>query len=65
MPRSSISADHIDRILAPSQIASELAAIGRQLERPNLRTLEDGNEQPGEAQHVARILAMLPGRLGH
>ena len=42
MPRSSISADHVDIVLPPGQIASELAQLSRQFETPDVRLLEEG-----------------------
>jgi two-component system CheB/CheR fusion protein len=64
MPRSSISVDHIDRILPPGQIATELALIGRQFYQPSLRVLEEGSPQPGDEQHFTRILSLLRGVSG-
>ena len=42
MPRSGISADHVDMILAPGLIALELARLASEFQRPQLRPLEDG-----------------------
>src|SRR5262245_2916939 len=64
MPRSSISADQVDRILPPDQIAGELVTLARQFHTPVLRTLEEGEVQTGEEQHFARILNLLRGVSG-
>ena len=64
MPRTSISADHVDRILPPAQIASELGQIGRQFREPGLRLLEDGAAQPSDEQHLGRIFNLLRGVSG-
>src|SRR5262249_18025092 len=59
MPRSSISLDHVDRILTPAQIGAELGQIARQFAQPGLRPLEEG--EPAEEQCFHRILNMLRG----
>jgi two-component system CheB/CheR fusion protein len=64
MPRSSISNDHVDRILAPAQIALELGDIGRQFAQPTLRILEEGAPHPVEEHNLTRILNLLRGASG-
>ena len=58
MPRTSISADHVDRVLPPAQIAAELAQLAGQFRQPLVQNLEAGL-QAGEQQHLARILTLL------
>src|SRR5262249_54408665 len=62
MPRSSITLDHVDRILTPAQIGAELGQIARQFAQPGLRPLEEG--EPADEQHFHRILNMLRGVSG-
>ncbi|MBV8830349.1 MAG: PAS domain-containing protein [Acidobacteriaceae bacterium] len=64
MPRSSISADHVDIVLPPAAIASQLAQIGRQFQATNLRLLRDGVPAAGEEQQFNRILAIMRGVSG-
>ena len=42
MPRSSIAADHVDLVVPPNRIATELARLGRQFASPALYRLERG-----------------------
>src|SRR6476619_5719483 len=58
MPRSSISADHVDIIAAPSAIAAHLAQLGRQIRQDNLRVLADGGLE-AEEREFARIVSMM------
>src|SRR4051812_17405462 len=58
MPRSSISADHVDIIAAPGVIAAHLAQLGRQIRQNNLRVLADGGLE-AEEREFSRILAMM------
>jgi two-component system CheB/CheR fusion protein len=59
MPRSSISNDHVDRILPPAQLANELGQLGSQFRHPALRPLEDGAPQPGDEHQFSRIVNLL------
>jgi two-component system, chemotaxis family, CheB/CheR fusion protein len=59
MPLSSISIDHVDRILPPSQIAYELALLSQRFREPVLRTLEAGAPQPDQEHQFFRILTLL------
>jgi two-component system CheB/CheR fusion protein len=63
MPRSSISADHVDIVSSPTSIAFQLGQLARQSLDTNLRLLEDG-VPTGEDQQFARILSMLRGVSG-
>lgn len=64
MPRSSISADHVDMVLPPSQIAQQLSQIAERLRLPELRWLNDGVPPPDEESHLERILKLLKGVSG-
>ncbi|HEY4355891.1 MAG TPA: CheR family methyltransferase [Acidobacteriaceae bacterium] len=59
MPRSSISADHVDMVLSPREIGVELARLARQFKRPEVRSLEAGKELPTDRDSFQRILHML------
>ena len=65
MPRNSIAADHVDRVLPPAEIATELQSLALQFTRPGVRQLEasPGFEKSGggdaEAQLFAHLLQML------
>ncbi|MBV9303324.1 MAG: PAS domain-containing protein [Acidobacteriaceae bacterium] len=59
MPRSSISADHVDMVLPPSQIAYHLSQVAQQSQSPGLRRLEEGKPLPDQEKHLARILKQL------
>ena len=59
MPRSGISADHVDMVLAPGQIAFELARLALEFQRPRLRPLEDGRPADGDEKHFAHTLHLL------
>jgi two-component system CheB/CheR fusion protein len=59
MPRSSISLDHVDKVLAPVEIAAEMAEVGRQFRKPVLRDLDENLPAAGEEQAFARIVNLL------
>ncbi|MBZ5583928.1 MAG: PAS domain-containing protein [Acidobacteriia bacterium] len=60
MPRASIAADHVDLVLPPEEIGAELARLGRQFTRPDVKLLEEAAfPPPAEGQHLARILTIL------
>ena len=60
MPRSSIAADHVDLVLPPREIGSELGRLGGQFTRPELRRFEDVVPPPAiEGQHFTRALLLL------
>ena len=59
MPRSNIAVEHVDKVLPPGPIASELAQLARQFAQPDLRTLEQGATHQGQEQHYFRILNLL------
>ncbi len=58
MPRSSILADHVDLILAPAEIALELARLAKQFVQPAVRSLDEA-EVPSDLVSYNRIVAML------
>ena len=69
MPLSSIAADHVDLILPPAEIASELQRLALQFSRPGVRQLEENDATEGgsgtlEDQNFSRILQMLRGVSG-
>lgn len=59
MPRSSISADHVDIVLPPDQLAQQLALLGQKAQSPELRLLEDGAAPAGDEQSFGRVLLLL------
>jgi two-component system, chemotaxis family, CheB/CheR fusion protein len=59
MPRSSISADHVDMVLPPDQIAVHLTQVAQRLQTPELRRLEEGVTPADDEKHFARILKLL------
>jgi two-component system CheB/CheR fusion protein len=59
MPRSGIMADHVDLVLPPAQIGSELSRLARQSFQPSLRPLEQGRISPTDEPQFNRILALL------
>jgi two-component system CheB/CheR fusion protein len=59
MPRSSISADHIDIVSTPRAIAAQLAQLGRQFRESSIRLLQEGVPPDGEEQHFGRILGLM------
>jgi two-component system CheB/CheR fusion protein len=59
MPRSSISADHVDLVLRPDQIATHLGLLAQSFQTEVLRTLEEGRALPNESKHLERILKLL------
>jgi two-component system CheB/CheR fusion protein len=64
MPLRSISVDHVDRVLPPGQIGTELAEVAKRFHEPILRTLEAGTPPPGEDQYFFKILNLLRGLSG-
>jgi two-component system, chemotaxis family, CheB/CheR fusion protein len=59
MPRASILADHVDIVLPPAEIATELSRLARQLFQPSLHLLEEGNLAPSDEPHFTRLLTLL------
>ena len=64
MPRNSIAADHVDMVLPPAELASELGRLGKQFMRPELRSLEEGQTAPDDEQAFQKILQLLRGISG-
>lgn len=61
MPRSSIGADHIDLVVAPSEIGLELGRLALQYNLPEVQSLEKGQAPDGQEQQFNRILNLLTG----
>jgi two-component system CheB/CheR fusion protein len=64
MPRTSISADHVDKILSPAELAVELGELAKQFRKPAVRHLDENLPPLGEEQAFARILNLLRGVSG-
>ena len=58
MPLSSISADHVDLVLSPTDIAFELARLAKQFVHPAVRSL-DQDEVPTDVASYNRILTLV------
>ena len=59
MPLSSIAADHVDLVVPPSEIGTELARLAHQFQRPEVRTLHEGAVRPDDEQSYQKILLLL------
>jgi two-component system, chemotaxis family, CheB/CheR fusion protein len=59
MPLSSIAADHVDLVVPPSELGTELARIARQFQRPDMRSLREGAVRPDDEQSYQKILLLL------
>ncbi|HXE07450.1 MAG TPA: CheR family methyltransferase [Acidobacteriaceae bacterium] len=64
MPRNSIAADHVDMVVPPGEIGTELARLAHQFTRPEMRSLEDGAAIPPDEHGFHRILQMLRANSG-
>ncbi len=64
MPRSSISADHVDMVLPPDQIAHQLAELAKRYRNPDLYQLEEGQPTRDDELFFGRILRHLKGVSG-
>ncbi len=64
MPRSSISADHVDVIVPPDAIGRHLAELAKRQQNPEWRQLEEGSARPQEERYFGRILKLLKGVSG-
>ena len=64
MPRNSIAADHVDMVLPPRDISTELARLAQQFARPEVQTLEGEVPPPGDEKSFSRILQMLRNAFG-
>ncbi len=64
MPSSSIANDHVDMVLEPSEIAVQLAVLGRRFSDSNWLRLEQGPPTPGDEREFARVLKLLRGVSG-
>jgi two-component system CheB/CheR fusion protein len=59
MPRSSISADHVDMVLPPWQIGRQLSEFARRYQSPDVQQLEKGGRARDEEKYFSRILKQL------
>jgi two-component system, chemotaxis family, CheB/CheR fusion protein len=59
MPRSSIASDHVDLVVSPAEIATELGRLAYQFTRPEVRSLEEGKSSPEDEQSFQKILLLL------
>ncbi|HEY7209311.1 MAG TPA: CheR family methyltransferase [Bryobacteraceae bacterium] len=59
MPRSSISADHVDMVLPPDQIGRRLGELATRYQAPEVRQLEEGGAPRDEEKYFGRILKQL------
>ena len=59
MPRSSIAADHVDLVVPPRELATELQRLALQFTRPGVRLLEESDVPITDEQSFGRILQML------
>jgi len=59
MPLSSIASDHVDLVVPPSEIGTELARIAHQFGRPEMRSLREGAVLPDDEQSYQKILLLL------
>lgn len=64
MPRSSLSADHVDMVLSPDQIGFQLPQLAQKSRTVTFQRLERGQPAPDEDKHLARILRQLKGVSG-
>ena len=64
MPRSSIAADHVDKVMRPAGIAEELARLARLFKSPQLEPLENGEISPDDKETLQRIFKLLRGVSG-
>lgn len=59
MPRSSMLAEHVDLVLPPHAIATELSRLARHFFQPSLQLLEQGNLAPSDEPHFSRLVTLL------
>jgi two-component system CheB/CheR fusion protein len=64
MPRNSISADHVDLVIPPAEIAIELGRLAHHFTRPEVRSLEEGIIPPDDEQSFQKILQMIRSHSG-
>jgi len=64
MPRSSIAADHVDLVKAPSELGYELSRLAAHFSKPEVRALEMGEALDGDEQYFQRILQLMRGVSG-
>ncbi len=56
MPRMSIAADHVDLVVPPRELATELNRLGAQFRNPEVRLLEEAEAPLTDEQSFTRIL---------
>ncbi len=59
MPLSSITSDHVDLVIPPAAIATELGRLAQQYLRPDVRSLEQGAISPEDEQSYQKILQLV------
>jgi len=59
MPLSSIASDHVDLVVPPAEIGTELGRLAHQFGRPEVRTLREGAVRPDDEQAYHKILLLL------
>lgn len=64
MPNSSIENDHVDLILSPGEIATQLGSLAKQFRDLRWLQVEEGPSTVNEAREFARILKLLKGVSG-
>ena len=64
MPRNSIAADHVDKVVPPAEIAEELARLGELFTKPGLQPLEAGRATASDTEHLRKIFQILRNATG-
>jgi two-component system, chemotaxis family, CheB/CheR fusion protein len=59
MPLSSIAADHVDLVVPPAEIGTELGRLAHHFARPEVRTLREGEVRPDDEQAYQKIILLL------
>jgi two-component system, chemotaxis family, CheB/CheR fusion protein len=59
MPLSSIASDHVDIVVPPAEIGTELGRLAHQFSRPEVRILREGAVRPDDEQSYHKILLLL------
>lgn len=64
MPRMSIEADHVDKVLDPAELGLELARLSDLLKKPQVVQLEQGEAPADDEQSFLRILQLVRSSSG-
>ena len=64
MPRTSIATEHVDVVLPPNAIATQLAQIGTQFRGKAVRLLQEGRASYQDERTFAKILGLMRGVSG-